>query len=169
MTDKLKKYRQKIDEIDVKLVELLEARFEMSREIGRVKSEKGEKVCVPEREQEILKVLKSKTENPFLSRGIEKIYREIFAASRNSQKICGEKFHHPVSIGIIGHGNFGELLARTFAKFWGGAEIKIFEPTEKIDEKKFFRLKDVAAQDLVFPCVPIAKIPEVLESLKGGF
>ncbi len=166
MTDNLKKYRQKIDEIDAKIIELLKSRFKMSHEIGRAKSIGGGKICVPVREKEILENVLAKTKSSSLSRGIEKIYKEIFAASRNSQKVCDEKFHHPISIGIIGHGNFGELLAQTFAKFWGGAKIKIFEPTVKINNKKFFSLKDVAKQNLVFPCVPISVIPETLELLK---
>ncbi len=166
MTDDLNAYRQKIDKIDVEIIKLLESRFEISGKIGKAKTIANEKIFVPEREKLILKTLKAKTKNPFLARGIEKIYREIFTASRNSQKICREKFHHPISIGIIGHGNFGELLARTLEKYWGGAEIKIFEPRKKIDGENFFALKDVASQELLFPCVPISVIPKVLESLR---
>ncbi len=166
MTNELKKYREKIDEIDSKIVKLLESRFEMSHKIGEEKLKTGKQVFIPEREQAVLKRLKSEIKSSFLSFQIEKIYRKIFLASRNSQKIYGKKFHHPISIGIIGYGNFGKLLAQTFEKFWEGSEIKIFELTEKIDNQKFFKLEEVAQQTLLFPCVPIAKIPEVLALLK---
>jgi prephenate dehydrogenase/chorismate mutase len=166
MINQLESYRKKINKIDEEIINLFLTRFQVSKKIGEEKKIIGEKVFIPEREKEILQNLKSKTQNPIIARGLEKIYQEIFSASREFQATCDQQFNYPISIGIIGHGNFGELLARTFKKFWGGANIKIFDINKKIDEQTFFKLEEVAQQELLFPCVPISIIPEILKSLK---
>jgi chorismate mutase/prephenate dehydrogenase len=52
--EKLSEYRQGIDEIDVKVLELVGKRMELSEKIGEIKSELGLPICVPEREAEVL-------------------------------------------------------------------------------------------------------------------
>ncbi len=51
---KLSEYRQGIDEIDFKVLELVGKRMELSEKIGEIKSELGLPVCVPEREKEVV-------------------------------------------------------------------------------------------------------------------
>ena len=53
--EKLSEYRQGIDEIDSKVLELLGKRMELSGKIGEIKVERGLPVCVPEREEEVVR------------------------------------------------------------------------------------------------------------------
>ncbi len=81
--DNIEKYRKKIDEIDEKVLELLNQRMEAVKEIGRLKQSTGGSIYRPEREKEILERLKSINDGYLNDDAIEAIYLEIFAVSRN--------------------------------------------------------------------------------------
>lgn len=53
--EKLSEYRQGIDEIDFKVLELVGKRMELSEKIGEIKFELELPVCVPEREAEVVR------------------------------------------------------------------------------------------------------------------
>ncbi|MDP2938500.1 MAG: chorismate mutase [Candidatus Omnitrophota bacterium] len=52
--EKLSEYRQGIDEIDFKVLELVGKRMELSERIGEIKIERGLPACVPEREIQVI-------------------------------------------------------------------------------------------------------------------
>ena len=53
--------RNRIDEVDEKILKLLEKRIELAKKIGKVKKENGMEVYDPEREGKVLGRLTSKT------------------------------------------------------------------------------------------------------------
>ncbi|HDH53455.1 MAG TPA: chorismate mutase, partial [Nitrospirae bacterium] len=77
----LDKLRKKIDELDLKILELLNKRTEVVLEVGKTKQDKQLKVYSPERERAILKRLKEKNIGPFPDGTLQLIYEEILSAS----------------------------------------------------------------------------------------
>jgi len=82
----IKKYRQKIDHIDERLISLLNNRAKMSLAIGKVKLKNKKSVFAPEREKEILRRLKKLNKGPMPPEALEAIYREVFSSSRSLEK-----------------------------------------------------------------------------------
>jgi chorismate mutase/prephenate dehydratase len=82
--------RARIDEIDARVVELLNERAEISVEVGKRKAGSSEtRWFAPEREREIfarLEVLRAKTSGAIPKEALHAIYREILSASRALQK-----------------------------------------------------------------------------------
>ncbi len=83
---KLEELRKRIDEIDDKLLELLNERMKIVKEVGELKNKTRAPIYRPEREQEILNRLKSKNIGPLNEAAIEAIFLEIFAVSRNLER-----------------------------------------------------------------------------------
>ncbi|GBD96211.1 MAG TPA: prephenate dehydratase [Nitrospirae bacterium] len=77
----LEKLRKKIDELDLKILELLNKRTEVVLDVGKTKQDKHLKVYSPERERAILKRLKEKNIGPFPTETLRLIYEEILSAS----------------------------------------------------------------------------------------
>ena len=77
----LDKLRKKIDELDLKILELLNKRTEVVLDVGKTKQDKHLKVYSPERERAILKRLKEKNIGPFPDGTLRLIYEEILSAS----------------------------------------------------------------------------------------
>ncbi len=79
----LDELRIQINEIDNKLLKLLNKRMEYVQEVGKLKQNDGSSIYRPEREQEIIQRLYSQNDGDLTIEAIEAIYMEIFAASRN--------------------------------------------------------------------------------------
>ena len=86
----LKQLRNQIDEIDTKLLTLLNKRMEVVRKVGEFKNNTDAPIYRPEREKQIIERLSqlSKSQNGLLKKeDIEAIFLEIFATSRNLERI----------------------------------------------------------------------------------
>lgn len=79
------KKRKKIDQIDQKLLTLLNERLAIALEIGRIKRERGEKIYNPKREEEVLKKLKAMNRGPLREEDLKKIFKTIMIICRKSQ------------------------------------------------------------------------------------
>ena len=79
----LRVFREEIDKIDDTLLELLEKRMEIVKQIGKAKTLSNAPIYRPEREKEIIDRLESKKKNILQRKAIESIFLEIFAVSRN--------------------------------------------------------------------------------------
>jgi chorismate mutase / prephenate dehydratase len=77
----LKTHRDRIDQIDAKILGLLGKRGKEVQAIGRIKQKLGEAFHVPEREAALLKRLKAHNPGPFSGEAIEGVFREILSAS----------------------------------------------------------------------------------------
>lgn len=82
----LETLRQKIDAIDVSIIEQLNARVQLAAQIGSLKQEAAHEVYVPSREEEVFQKLLSLNRGPLDETAIRAIYREIMSASIALQK-----------------------------------------------------------------------------------
>jgi len=77
----LEKLRKEIDEIDDKILELLNKRSNIVLEIAHIKRNENARFYSPERERQILERLTSLNKGPFPKETLKVIYREILSAS----------------------------------------------------------------------------------------
>jgi len=91
---KIREVRTKIDQIDIKILNLIKARFKLINDIAYLKKERGLVVYQKQREKELLKKTK---EHDFLN----KIYKSILKESKNYQKYLIRRFTKGKKIGKI--------------------------------------------------------------------
>jgi len=89
------KFRQLIDAIDNKILELLNERASTSKRIGKIKVKEGQAIYAPHREKEVLDHLKSTNKGPLTASAIEAIYREIMSSSISLEKAVRIAFLGP--------------------------------------------------------------------------
>ncbi|WP_430786503.1 bifunctional 3-deoxy-7-phosphoheptulonate synthase/chorismate mutase [Virgibacillus flavescens] len=85
-TNQLTELRNKIDEINLDMLALLNARAEVVQEIGEVKEKQGVTRFDPIREREALDLIFKHHDGPFEASTIQFIFKEIFKASLELQK-----------------------------------------------------------------------------------
>lgn len=78
--------RDKIVELDEKLVELLNQRARQSLKAGEIKSNSRESIFKPFREKDVLNSLLEKNPGPLPAEHLQAIYREILSSSRSLQR-----------------------------------------------------------------------------------
>lgn len=101
----LDELRKRIDEVDSKLVDLLNTRAELVVNVGKVKRGDGTPIYAPHREQAVLKKVLEASRGPMLSRTIEAVYREIMSGSFALEQ--------PLRIGYLGPpGSFSHEAAQ---------------------------------------------------------
>ncbi len=79
--------RRRIDELDRKLVELLNERANCAVEIGRLKRANGLPIYQPEREQEILENAERVNQGPLDDRAIRRLFERILDEARSLERI----------------------------------------------------------------------------------
>src|SRR6516162_324128 len=79
-------WRRKIDEIDRKLVEILNQRAQAAQEIGRLKRDADLPVYEPDRERTVLTKVQEMNQGPLHHRHLLQIYERIMDVMRNIQK-----------------------------------------------------------------------------------
>jgi chorismate mutase-like protein len=79
-------WRTKIDEIDRKLVEMLNLRAEAAQEIGRLKRVAEMPIYEPDRERAVLTQVQQANRGPLQHRHLLQIYERIMDVMRNVQK-----------------------------------------------------------------------------------
>lgn len=77
-------FRKEINEIDDKLLELLQRRFDVAKKVGKYKLEKGLPVLDKQRENDIINSIAEKSN--FSKDFIEKFFNAIFEESRRLQE-----------------------------------------------------------------------------------
>lgn len=78
--------RKRIDELDAKLIALLNERADLVHEVGQLKKRDGLAIYAPEREEALLQSLVKKSKGRLPERAIRAIYREIMSASLALEK-----------------------------------------------------------------------------------
>jgi len=105
MMSELDRLREKIDDIDLKIVELLNKRTKIVLEVGKTKLDKRLKIHSPERERAILRRLREHNPGPFPNEPLKLIYEEIISASLALQQ--------PLKVAYLGpSATFTHLAAR---------------------------------------------------------
>ena len=79
-------WRKKIDEIDHRLVKLLNERARCVVEIGRIKRQDGLPIHEPSREQEVVRQALAANQGPLASDAIQRIFERIVAEGRALQE-----------------------------------------------------------------------------------
>lgn len=79
-------WRRKIDEIDRKLVELLNQRARCALEIGKAKRVVGLPIYQPEREQEILENAERTNQGPLEDKAIRRLFERILDEARSLER-----------------------------------------------------------------------------------
>jgi len=84
--DKISKLRKNIDTIDYKIIDLLDQRFSISKEIGEIKSSHDINVDDPNREKQIIDRLGDKMTGKLDKEEIIAIFEPIYNISKRLQK-----------------------------------------------------------------------------------
>ena len=74
-------FRRRIDELDAKLVDLLNDRTEIVLQIGEIKKKLGQEIYVPAREKAVLDRVAALTKGPLSADSVRHIYREVMSAA----------------------------------------------------------------------------------------
>ena len=82
----MNKLRNRIDELDAELLELLNERAKCVMEIGAIKQKEQTEVVVPQREKELLDRLTLLNEGPMTERMIHHLFQEIIDTLKDLQK-----------------------------------------------------------------------------------
>ncbi len=82
----LETVRKKIDNVDEKLVKLLNERTRYALEIGKLKKKDGKSIYVPAREKQVLARVSKLNGGPLAEKSIRAIYREIMSAALALEK-----------------------------------------------------------------------------------
>ncbi len=135
----LEELRQQIDQIDLKLVELLNERAKIVVEVGKLKSTNKGPIYAPDREKAVLDKICKANRGPLPDRTLMAIYRELMSGSFALEK--------PLRIAYLGpEGSYSHLAA--VGKF--GASVE-YEPVTDI--RGVF--EEVAREHADFGIVPI--------------
>lgn len=136
--------RKKIDQIDERVVNLLNDRAVLAQRIGHTKSLSNQEVYVPQREQEILDRLVGLSRGPLPASIIRAIYREIISGCRSLEA--------PLKVAFFGaEATYSHLAAKE--KFGSSSELK---PTASIAEV----FQEVSQGRASFGVVPIENSTE---------
>lgn len=82
----IENWRRRIDEIDGKLLRLLNERAEHSIAIGRIKEKRNAPIYAPEREKEIIHRVISENPGPLSADSVRSIFERIIDESRKLEK-----------------------------------------------------------------------------------
>lgn len=100
----LDELRQKIDEVDRKLIELVNDRARLVVDIGKIKRKSGAPIYAPHREQAVLKRVLELNKGPLAAKTVEALYRELMSGSFHLEQ--------PLRIGYLGPvGSYSHLAA----------------------------------------------------------
>jgi len=136
--------RQKIDQVDEKIVRLLNDRASLAQRIGHQKRLTKQEIYVPSREQEILLRVSRLNQGPLPATAVHSVFREVIAACRSLEA--------PLKIAFFGaEASYSHLAARQ--KF-GSTETLL--PAASISEV----FQEVAKGRVSFGVVPIENSTE---------
>lgn len=83
-------WRKRIDELDKKLVELLNQRSRAAAEIGKLKRARGEPVYQPEREREVLERIQRLNNGPLSNAQLKRLFERIVDEAREVEHNVGD-------------------------------------------------------------------------------
>ena len=118
----LEELRKRIDELDARIVQVINERAELARQIGRLKAESRDSVYKPQREQAVYEHAVASNDGPLGNDAVRAIFREIMSGC-----IALER---PLTIAYLGPaGTFTHWAARS--KF---GDAVCYEPANTLDE-----------------------------------
>ncbi len=136
--------RKKINSLDEKILDLLNDRVELIKEIAEMKRKAGKQVFDPVREKEIVDELIQKNKERFPEKSLRLIVREMISACRNLEE--------PLKIGFLGpETTFTHLAA--IKQFGAECEYKALDSIQEI-------FNEVGKENIKYGVVPIENSSE---------
>lgn len=136
--------RKKIDQIDAKVVDLLNDRASLAQRIGHFKSRSNQEVYAPHREKEVLERVSELSNGPLPAQAVRAVFREIISGCRSLEG--------PLHVVFFGaEATYTHLAARE--KFGSTANL---QPTASIAEV----FQEVSQGRAAFGVVPIENSTE---------
>ena len=80
-------WRRRIDEIDLRLVELLNERSQCALEIGKLKRVDGQPVYQPERERKVLDAVENASRGPLSPAAVRRLFERILDEARSVERV----------------------------------------------------------------------------------
>jgi chorismate mutase len=80
-------WRRRMDEIDKKLVELLNERAQCALEVGRLKQAAGMPIYQPARENEVLANAAHNNKGPLTDAAIRRLFERIIDEARSAERV----------------------------------------------------------------------------------
>lgn len=77
--------RKKIDELDIKILELINKRAVLALDIGGLKKARGLPIASPEREEKVLAEIRKRNPGPLDDEAISGVYKKIIEETRELQ------------------------------------------------------------------------------------
>jgi len=87
LTTQMGRWRDRIDEIDLELVKLLNERADCAREIGQVKLRLGMEAYSPEREKEVMRNVTGANQGPLSAKAVRRLFERIIDESRSVERV----------------------------------------------------------------------------------
>jgi chorismate mutase len=84
----LSEWRRRMDEIDKKLVELLNERSQCALEVGRIKQAAGMPIYQPARENEVLSNVARNNKGPLSDAAIRRLFERIIDEARSAERLA---------------------------------------------------------------------------------
>lgn len=84
--EEITKWREKIDEVDLKILQLINERAKYALEIGKIKSRYTLPVYCPSREKQVLKNIAENNPGPLNDSVIKRLYERIIDESRRLER-----------------------------------------------------------------------------------
>jgi chorismate mutase len=83
----ISRWRDRIDEIDLELVKLLNERTQCAEEIGKIKLILGLDAYSPQREEEVKRNVTTANRGPLSFKAIQRLFERIIDESRSAERI----------------------------------------------------------------------------------
>lgn len=84
----LSDWRRRIDDLDKKLVELLNERSQCALEIGKIKQEQHLPLYQPDREKEVLENAERNNRGPLTDAAIRRLFERIIDEARAAERLA---------------------------------------------------------------------------------
>src|SRR5690554_687122 len=97
LSTKLKPLRERIDQIDEQLLQLLNERARIAQDVGKVKEKVDIEgpVLKPEREAQVVRRLQALNQGPFTTRAVEAVWTEIISTCRGLERVLSVAYLGP--------------------------------------------------------------------------
>ncbi|WP_100655651.1 bifunctional chorismate mutase/prephenate dehydrogenase [Alteromonas flava] len=153
--------REQIDELDTQLVDLLRRRAQVTAQVGKVKSQTGMPIYVPEREAELIAKRRQQAEDEGVSANmvedlLRRIMRESYATQDGEFLKANPAISHVVVVG--GAGALGRIFTELFRR--SHYTVSVVEKDDWDNAEQHF-----SKADLVLICVPITLTEKVIQQL----
>jgi chorismate mutase len=85
------KWRERIDELDLELIRILNERASCAIEIGKIKRQKGLPIYDPKREESVVQMMIERNGGPLDAEGVRSLFERIIDESRRIERVAADR------------------------------------------------------------------------------